>query len=514
MIGVHLAGQVRAAEHAYPSELADGTLMARAAFALSTQVIRSLREAGRPVAGSRVVLLVGGGNNGGDALHAGVLLRGRGAWVDALLVGERAHEPGLRAFQEAGGRVHGWSSDAADVIAAADVIVDGILGIGATGALREPAATIVERSNESNALRVAVDLPSGVEADTGSVHGHAFRADHTVTFAAIKPGLVLWPGVEFAGRVTVVDIGIDDALGPPIAQCAEASDLSWILRRPAFADHKYRRGVVGIAAGSPQYRGAALLCAAGALPARAGMVVYLDRGDAVAPTLVATHPEVVAASDLREGRVHAWACGPGFTGGPDDAVVIEAVLHTSVPVVLDAGALTALAESSDLRALIRRRSAPTLLTPHESEFGRLGGVIDDDRRTAALAMAGHLGAVILLKGPGTVIAAPDGTCFIDRAGTAALATAGSGDVLAGCLAGFLATARAGGIIASDADAARVAAAACLVHGLAGQRAAATGQPTASGIARQLGSVMLNDVTRPLDPTRGQGAQRPSGTISR
>jgi hydroxyethylthiazole kinase-like uncharacterized protein yjeF len=193
-------------------------------------------------------------------------------------------------------------------------------------------------------------------------------------------------------------------------------------------------------------------------------------------------------------------------------VAIEEVLRTSVPVVLDAGALTAVADSPGIRALIRDRSAPTLLTPHEGEFGRLGGVIDDDRRAAAMDLARHLEAVILLKGPGTVIAAPDGTCFIDRAGTAALATAGSGDVLAGCLAGFLATAWAGGAITSDADAARVAAGACLVHGLAGQRAAGSGRATASGIAHELGSVMLADVTRQLEPARGAPADRSSGTI--
>ncbi len=488
--------------------------MARASFALATQVIRLLREADRPVVGARVVLLVGSGNNGGDALYAGAVLRGRGAQVDALLAGDRAHEAGLEALRKAGGRAHGWSPAAADVIAHADVILDGILGIGAKGALREPAATIVQRANDSTALRIAVDIPSGVDADTGAVLGLAFCADRTVTFAAIKPGLVVWPGMEFAGQVSTVDIGVNSALGRPIARCLEALDLVQCLPVPAFADHKYRRGVVGIAAGSAQYRGAALLCVAGALPARVGMVVYLDRGDAVAPTVIAAHPEVVVARDLREGRVHAWACGPGFTGSSDDQVAIEAILQQPVPVVLDAGALTAVAEAPELRALIRSRTAPTVLTPHEGEFSRLGGVIDDDRCTGAMDLARQLRAIVLLKGPGTVIAAPDGACFIDRAGTAALATAGSGDVLAGCLAGFLATAWAGGEITSDDDAAQAAAAACLVHGLAGQRAARSGHPTASGIAHQLGSVMWEDVTRPVDGARDAAVDRSSGTISR
>jgi len=520
MRGVFTAEQIRTAEQAHQVELQDGTLMQRASLGLALRVIGAMRERCGGVSGRSVVILVGGGNNGGDALFAGASLAGRGARVSAVLVADRHHVAGELALRRAGGQFIGVDTSGvlADAVAAqisaADVIIDGILGIGASGAPREPVCTLLQRANDSAALRIAVDMPTGVAADTGAIPGAVFRADLTVTFAAAKPGLLIAPGKAVAGEIEVVDIGVGDALGGPRAQVLEMDDVADLLPLPGFDDYKYRRGVVGVAAGSRDYRGAGLLCVTATLSGPTGMTVLLDRGDGVADLVVSQHPEVVCiestgsiltTSQQIGKRVTAWVCGPGIQAVQADQPVIEAILGSNLPVVLDAGALGVLAVSHELRDLLRARRAPTVLTPHDGEFTRLVSALDggrdggfnarldqdrpdQDRLGAARELASELDSVILLKGPGSIIMAPDGTCFIDDAGTAALATAGSGDVLAGCIASLLACAWAHGRVDSAADAARVAAAGCWLHGMAGQRAARSGFPTASTIARELAAV--------------------------
>jgi hydroxyethylthiazole kinase-like uncharacterized protein yjeF len=465
----------------------------------------ALRERGGSVVGCRVALLVGSGNNGADALFAGARLAERGASVRAVVVGDRHHELAARALRRAGGRLAG--ADAGDLSPAmqdldwAEVVIDGILGIGARGAPRDPARRLLEAANAAGALRIAVDLPTGVDGDTGAVPDVAFRADLTVTFAAYKPGLLLAPGKEFAGRVDLVGIGIDDALDEPVAFAMERADVAQWLPVPGFEDHKYRRGVAGIAAGSHDYRGAALLCASAALAGPTGMTVLLDRRDGVADLVVSQHPEVVRSEQV-QGRVTAWACGPGFTGSRADLQAIEATLRTGCPVVLDAGALGLLASSADLRDLVRTRAGVTILTPHDGEFARLGGDPGLDRLSAARDLARRLDAVVVRKGPGTVIAAPGGDCFIDLAGTPALATAGSGDVLAGLLASLLAAAQARGRLHSASAVAEAVAAGCWLHGTAGTLAADSGCATASGIASALHRVL------PPSSGAGVGAEQP------
>lgn len=485
MSAVHSADQVRQAEHAHERLLADGTLMMRASHGLAVTVARGMRERLGGVAGRRVVILAGTGSNGGDALHAGALLVARGADVRALAIGERAHDGGAAALRRAGGRVEPWSADSCTTLANADVVIDGILGIGASGGLREPLAAVVDQANGVGAWRVAADIPTGVDPDTGAVGGIAFRADATVTFAALKPGLLVAPGKQYAGDVRVVDIGIGDSLGAPVARTFEAVDLASVIDGPQFDDYKYRRGVTGIAAGSAQYRGAGLLCASAALAGRTGMIVVLDRGDGLAEDVIRQHPEAVRTDEVDHERVTAWACGPGFVGTTEDHATVEAVLRTALPVVLDAGALTVLAERADLRDLLRTRPAPSVLTPHEGEFLRLGGRLGQDRIASARDLSARMHAVVLLKGPGTIICAPDGTCLIDRAGTPALATAGSGDVLTGCIASLLAAAAARRSVSSDPAAARVAAAGCWLHGMAGRLAQEAGSVSASMIAGAL-----------------------------
>ena len=489
MINAYRVAEVIAAEQAHADELESGVLMERASAGLASEILRMLAGS---VVGTRVVIAAGSGNNGGDALFAGALLARRGMRVDALGTTAAVHLEGLAAMRRAGGRFSVWdAAGSRSVIDDAGVIIDGLVGIGARGALRGPAAEMVPFLNAAKAIRVSVDLASGVDADTGQVLGVAFDADLTVTFGAFKPGHLIAPGKSLSGEVRLIDIGIADSLGVPAIRAMRQGDVEAEIPGPEFSDHKYRRGVVGVAAGSDEYPGAALLCVGAAMRGQAGMVQYLDRVDGVARMVVAQHPEVVASARVDAPRVTAWVCGPGFVPGNRDHDAVEACLRTSVPVVLDAGALTILAESEGLQQLVRERGAVTILTPHDGEFARLGGMVDGlGRLEAALALARERDAVVVLKGPGTVIAAPDGTCFVDVEGGPVLATAGSGDVLSGIIGALLGQAQARGGMNGVDDAARIAAVACWLHGRAGNLAGAEGQPvTASSLIDSLGRAM-------------------------
>lgn len=441
--------EIRAAEQILLDRLPDGALMQRAAAGLAAICSRLL---GR-VYGTRVVLLVGSGNNGGDALFAGARLAARGARVGALLLSDRVHEPGLAALRRAGGGVTddlraGW---------AADLVVDGILGIGGRGGLRDLAAQVVS-DLPGDAMVVAVDVPSGVDASTGEVPGAAVRADVTVTFGALKPGLLVDPGADHAGVVDLVDIGLDLPGGS--VEVLQAEDVAGLLPRADRESDKYRRGVLGVAAGSEQYTGAAVLCVGGAVHGGSGMVRYVG-ADAPAALVRARWPEVVVG----EGRVQAWAVGSG--GGEDSAARLERAAADDVPLVVDADALAALGGRCGW-------SVPMLLTPHAGELARLVGADREDvearRLHHARAAARDLDAVVLLKGSTTVVARPDGQVRVNPTGTPALATAGSGDVLAGLCGALL----AGGLDPFDAGSA-----AAWLHGLAGRLAAEGGRPVSA-----------------------------------
>jgi hydroxyethylthiazole kinase-like uncharacterized protein yjeF len=466
--GIYTVDEVRAAETALMADLPDGALMQRAAQALSVHCARSLDR----VYGARVVLLVGRGNNGGDALFAGARLAARGARVTALLLDpEHAHADGLVALDRAGGR--STDPDPA-VIAGADLVVDGIVGIGGRGGLR--AAAIELAAAAADTLTVAVDVPSGVDADTGWVGDDAIRADVTVTFGALKPGLVVGPGADLAGEVRLVDIGLGPHLPTARTHVLEASDVRALLPHPGAADDKYTRGVVGVAAGSEQYAGAGVLATGAAVHGGAGMVRYIG----TAPDQIrARYPEVVVHPEARpqDVRVQAWVVGPGL--GTDDTAMglLSDVLRTDLPVIVDADAITLVARSP---GLVRARSAPTVLTPHDREFARIAEGPSADRLASVRSAAHDLGATVLLKGNATVIAGPDGTGYVNATGTPWLGTAGSGDVLSGLLGALLAT----GLAAPLA-----AAAAAYVHGVTGQRAATNGPPSATDVLAELRGAM-------------------------
>ncbi|GAA3758793.1 hydroxyethylthiazole kinase-like uncharacterized protein yjeF [Spinactinospora alkalitolerans] len=468
----HTVGTVREAEGALMARLPDGALMRRAAAGLATVCARVLPG----VYGSRVVLLVGSGDNGGDALYAGAALARRGAGVRALLAGSRVHEGGLAALRAAGGRaqeVSGADAAAADAagaeIAAADLIIDGLVGIGGTGGLREPHAALADRAGAAGATVVAVDLPSGIDADTGAVDGPAVRADITVTFGTHKPGLFAAPGAERAGVVEFVDIGLAPELPEPRAQSPQADDIAALLPRPGAESDKYRRGVLAVASGSDRYRGAAVLCVGGALRGGVGMVRYVGQEVAAAEVLNRWPEAVVSVLDPTDPagslprRVAAWVVGPGRGLHPAAVVELETVLGADLPVLLDADAITLLAKRPHL---VSERAAPTLLTPHAGELARLlpgteRADIEARRLDHAARAADAYGCTVLLKGSTTVIAEPGRPAVVNPTGTPLLATAGTGDVLAGFIGALLAA----GLPPRDA-----ATCGAYVHGLAARLA--------------------------------------------
>jgi ADP-dependent NAD(P)H-hydrate dehydratase / NAD(P)H-hydrate epimerase len=468
VIGLFTAAEIRAAEAPVLAATRDGALMQRAATGLATVCLRLLDT----VYGRRVALLVGTGNNGGDALFAGAHLARRGALVTAVLLDpERAHPAGLAALRLAGGRAAG-TDEAAAAIGRADLVLDGMLGIGGRGGLRSEAAELARLAGEAAALTVAVDVPSGVDADTGAVEGAAFPAMHTVTFGAVKLGLVVGEGRGYAGELHLIDIGLDPDLPAATAFRLTDADVAARLAPPSATDDKYSQGVVGIVAGSATYPGAAVLCTGAALRTRPGLVRYAGTA---ADGVRAAWPEAIV-TDGRPGdagRVQSWVVGPGMGTDDDARSVLAEVLATDLPVVVDADALTMLAAEP---AHVRDRTAPTLLTPHDREFARFGDEVGADRVGAARRLAAELGCAVLLKGEATVVADAGGTAFVNATGTAWLATAGTGDVLSGI---------AGALLATGLDPATAGAVAAHLHGRTGQLAAEAGPLIAGDLVRRL-----------------------------
>jgi hydroxyethylthiazole kinase-like uncharacterized protein yjeF len=491
MRAAHTVEAVRSAEHALMATVPDGALMQRAAAGLAATCARLLEH----VYGSRVLVLAGSGDNGGDALYAGARLASRGADVVAVAAGQQLHPGGAAELRGRGGAIitaaaapasQGETAaggmpapqindGAARAIGAADLIIDGLTGIGGRGGLREPAASLARLTagaRADGALVVAVDLPSGIDADSGEVPGTAIMADVTVTFGTIKPGLLVDPGASHAGTVELIDIGLRPFLAGPVAIALQAADVAAILPRPDAESDKYRRGVLGLLAGSDQYTGALVLACGGAIRAGAGMVRAVSAAPAIG--VVRQHwPEVVpttydparpAEAVSAAGRVQAWAAGPGMGTGAAAHDLLARVLASDVPVLIDADGLTVLAAHRDLLP----RGAPTLITPHAGELARLLGAdradIEARRLHFARTAAAELGVTVLLKGSTTVIAPPDDTLpvLVNSTGSSWLATAGSGDVLSGL---------AGGLLAQGAGPAHAAAAAAYLHGIAARLAA-------------------------------------------
>ncbi len=456
MIRAHTVEQVRGAEEQLLAGQPQDALMQRAAHGLAQAVLDLLGAA----YGRRVLLLVGSGDNGGDALYAGAVLARRGVQVSAWLVSERAHERGLAALLLAGGRVVVGAPPQAP-----DLVVDAIVGIGGRPGLR-PAAREALAAVPGVPV-VAVDLPSGVDADTGETTGSA--GDHveallTVTFGTHKIAHLVDPAAGASGAIHLVDLGLD--LPSPTVEALQPADVAALLPRPGPFAQKYARGVVGVRAGSDTYPGAGLLSVLGASCGLVGMVRYV--GDAAVLDLVRSHhPEVVG-----DGRVQAWVVGSG--SGDGAAGTLAEALADEVPVVVDADSLVH----------APRGRTDVVLTPHAGELARLLGVERDEVEARPLAharrAAEHYGAVVLLKGRHTLVVHPHGPVRVTTTGTPWLATAGAGDVLGGVI-GALAAA---GLTPFDA-----ASVGSWLHGAAATRASQGGPIVAGDVARALPRVV-------------------------
>jgi hydroxyethylthiazole kinase-like uncharacterized protein yjeF len=480
---------VRAAEAAAMRQLPEGTLMDRAARGLASVVAVRLRERG----GRRVVALVGGGDNGGDALYAVAALAEDGVAAAVVTLSEHPHAAGLEAVTAAGVEVvASLGAEAApravELVQEADVVLDGILGIGGRPGL-PPAAEAVVAAVPDESMVIAVDLPSGADpAGEVSTPSMVF-ADETVTFGVAKP-VHLLPATEAAvGVLTVVDIGVGVA-EPPVVQRLTHDDAARLWPVPGPADDKYSRGVLGVVAGGEGYTGAPLLSVTAAVAAGAGMVRYV--GPATPTMLVrAAVPEAVHGV----GRVQAWLVGPGLDPADDsppglaqrDAAL--GALASGEPCVVDAGGLELLETVP--------RPAPTLLTPHAGELARLLTRLDRPVERAevtaaplqhARRLAGLTGATVLLKGATTLVVDPGPGAVVRSQADAPpwMATAGSGDVLAG-LAGTL---LASGL--SPLDAGSLAA---MVHGLAGDAANPGGPVRALAVADAIPGVVSGLLAR-------------------
>lgn len=392
------------------SEAADPTevLIERAGFAVAV--------AGADLMGGtygrRVVVVAGKGNNGADGRVAARVLRRWGARVEVI---DAANEP--------------------KSVPSCDLLIDAAYGTGFRGEYRSP--------DPGAAAVLAVDIPSGVDGLTGRAGDGAVWADATVTFAALKPGLLLGEGPDRSGAVHVADIGLDVArAGCHLVDDADAS--AWLPTRPRSA-HKWQAAVL-VAAGSPGMSGAAHLVSAAALRAGAGYVRLAVPGE----TAPGGPIEAVAAAVPAEGwhravlegaeRFGCLAVGPGLGRSESTAADVRAVVRDApVPVVVDADGLNVLGSASDAAGIIRHRKGPTLLTPHDGEFERLAGhPPGDDRIAAAAGLAQATGATVLLKGSTTVVAGPSGEVLLSASGSTRLATAGTGDVLTGVCAALMA----------------------------------------------------------------------------
>jgi NAD(P)H-hydrate epimerase len=448
---LYSASEMRAAEERYPGYPGSaGELMERAGAAVAQEVLRTYPGA------RRVAVVCGGGANGGDGRIAARILR-----ESALEVVE-TDDPG-------GGDT--------------DVVIDALFGTGFHGSPREEAAAAIGRINATGAPVVSVDIPSGVDATTGEVAGAAVEADVTVTFHGRKVGLVVAPGRFHSGRVVVAGIGLEPA---PTALVRGMPALLDRIPRRGARDSKFSAGSLLVVGGAPGTTSAAVLAATGALRADAGYVTLAVPAAAlpVAETL-ALEPvkrgfEWASATEALQAdvaRSSAIALGPGLGRSDEARALVRALLERAdLPAVVDADALFGLARVD--------RSAPTVLTPHAGELARLLGVepawVSAHRLEAAAEAAERFAAVVLLKGPDTIVCAPEGRVIVCDTGPPSLATAGTGDVLTGVVGAFL---------AKGVDVVDAAAAAAIAHGLAAQSLPHQAGLIASDVAAALPGVL-------------------------
>jgi hydroxyethylthiazole kinase-like uncharacterized protein yjeF len=430
------------------------------------------RVASRQPPGTRVAVVAGPGNNGGDGYVAARILAERGYRVRVLSVGDATRLKGDAALAARGWKGQTEPATPAGLMAA-DGIIDALFGAGLDRPVEGVARAMIAAMNEAAAWVCAVDLPSGINGTSGAVMGTAVDAAESVTFFRRKVGHLLLPGRLHCGKIRVADIGIPaDVLDRVAPRTSVNAPELWAARFPVPRSdgHKYTRGHAVVVSGALASTGAARLAARGALRAGAGLVTIATPREALAVNAAASLAVMVRPVDgaqeleefLRDARRNVVLLGPGGGVGAGMRELVLAALTGERAVVLDADALTSFADTpQSLVGAIKQRSAVTLMTPHEGEFSRLFKMIPDkalSKLERARKAAEHAGAIVLLKGPDTVVAAPDGRAAIADNAPPWLATAGSGDVLAGLAAGLLAQGMPGF---------EAAAAAVWLHGEAG-----------------------------------------------
>lgn len=465
---LYLIAGVRALEAAALKTDPDARLMERAGLAAAERARELAGESGRSV-----LVLAGPGNNGGDAFEAAVHLKRWFYRVDVVFAGDAAKLP-----HDAGAAAAKWTAvdgrllQAIPAAARYDLVVDGLFGIGLTRAPGGEVARLIESANALPGPKLALDIASGVNADTGAVPGTAFRATHTITFIARKPGLYTLDGPDCCGEITLAPLGLDAAaLAPPDGHLVTGA----LLVRPLLARprnfHKGLAGSLAIVGGATGMVGAALLAGRAALRLGAGKVFLGLLADAP-PGVDGAQPELMLRKPgelLADVPLTAVAAGPGMGTDAVAQRLLAQALRLEVPLVLDADALNLVAAYTVLQSAVQARKLPTLLTPHPAECARLLAtttqVVQADRIGAARRLATRLQSHVALKGNGTVVAAPDGRWWINASGNPGMASAGMGDVLTG-LVGALA---AQGLPPADALVAGVH-----LHGAAADALAARG----------------------------------------
>jgi len=445
--------EIRAIEHAAAQRLPDGALMQRAGQAGANEALDLLPFT---IQRAQVLVLAGPGNNGGDALETAAHLGHAGAQVTVLHFppGGTPTTERIEALRRARSSPARFApiSDAAGASAvvtgtAWTLVVDGLFGIGLARPITGDFAALVRAVNGMQCPILALDVPSGLDSDTGAIVGEnndgvAVRATHTVTFIGDKPGLHTAQGRDHAGVVIISSLEIDRELFPSArATLNDVALFAHCARRRRHSSHKGSNGSVAVVGGARGMAGAPILAARTALTSGAGRVYACFVGEA--PAFDAAQPELMCRSAQEyDFNSAVLVLGPGMGGSAASAEMLASALHSHSPVVLDADALNLLAGSEALRMQLAQRTAPCILTPHPLEAARLLGItsaeVQADRPSAARALAERLAATVVLKGSGTVIAARDGEIVVNNTGNPALATAGTGDVLSGLCGSLLA----------------------------------------------------------------------------
>ncbi|WP_435299427.1 NAD(P)H-hydrate epimerase [Timonella sp. A28] len=481
----YTAQEIRAAEQ--PLLAAGEPLMAKAAFAASTIIRTRIQAQYRRLSGTRITVLVGPGNNGGDALFTAAHLARFPTHITVITVSENVHAEGIAALRNTQARLINLNEDtfaeAVQHCTQADLLIDGILGIGAHDAARGIAGDLISELNRHThkPWTISLDIPSGIDASTGEVSNETrtIRADDTITFGALKIGLCAPPALHHAGRIHIADIGLN--LPQAYMRVIEPEDftptgaLTSLVSAPPAHSHKYLRGVTGIIAGSAEYPGAGIIATQAAVASGPGMVRYLGEGS-IARMIVAAAPEIVTA----QGQVQSYLVGSGLPPGLDLRDLVFTLVREQVPVILDAGALATL--DPELCTHLRSHH---ILTPHAGELAELltrcghpRSRTDVEAQFMESAVLAHTitGATIVAKSAATIIVGRHGA-YMYSDGTSQLASAGAGDALAGILATSVAKWFAHKRTSiTDTDWALVAAGGVYMHGFAARLAAGEYQP--------------------------------------